>query len=319
MISATWLGVTAACIACRARPETSGFDAAEVEAGPSLAALADHVLAAPSPSDPAARLAPDLAYDRQADLRARADEARRQVGPQTVTRVEGDVFVLAAPRASPKFDQAAALARQALEALCQGGRFAKRPDRAVTAIIFDAQDPFDAHCGSRAGAEPESLFGMYALKTRTICINAAPGASTLVHEMADPIIQADFPGAPAWIDEAIASLYESPIFPKPGDIQGVTNWRLARLLRALDSVTDKGKLRVDALFAMSDADFRGPDIDLHYAIARFFAQWLDARRALWPFYRRWRDGYWTMEPAKRPFDPPWARYQRTSTTSGSLG
>jgi hypothetical protein len=40
------------------------------------------------------------------------------------------------------------------------------------------------------------------------------------------------------------------------------------------------KLRVDALFAMSDADFRGPDIDLHYAVARFFAQWLDARRAL---------------------------------------
>jgi hypothetical protein len=40
------------------------------------------------------------------------------------------------------------------------------------------------------------------------------------------------------------------------------------------------KLRVDALFAMSDADFRGPDIDLHYAVARFFAQWLNARRAL---------------------------------------
>jgi hypothetical protein len=132
---------------------------------------------------------------------------------------------------------------------------------------------------------------MYALKTRTICINARPGGSTLVHEMVHPIVQADFPNAPAWIDEAIASLYESPIFPKPGDIQGVTNWRLARLLRALDSAAEKGNLRVDALFAMSDAYFRGPDIDLHYAIARFFAQWLDARRALWPFYCGWRDGY----------------------------
>jgi hypothetical protein len=35
-----------------------------------------------------------------------------------------------------------------------------------------------------------------------------------------------------------------------------------------------------ALFGMSDADFRGPDIDLRYAIARILAQWLDARRAL---------------------------------------
>ncbi len=291
VITTTWLAMTATCIACRARPEPGGFDAAEVEAGPDLAAPADHALAAPSPTDSAAQVAPDPPYDRQADLQARAAEARRELGAQTVIRVEGDVFVLATPRVSPRFDQATDLARQALEAFYRGGRFTKRPDRAVTAFIFDAQDPFDAHCGSRAGAEPESLFGMYTLKTRTICINAGPGASTLVHEMVHPLIQTDFPHAPAWIDEAIASLYESPIFPTPGEIEGVSNWRLARLRRALDSAAEKDKPRVGALFAMSDADFRGPDIDLHYAVARFFAQWLDARRALWPFYRGWRDGY----------------------------
>ncbi len=209
--------------------------------------------------------------------------------------------MLAAPRGSPKFDQAAALARQALEAFYGGGHFTKRPDRAVSAFIFEAQEPFDAHCGSRAGAEPDSLFGLYTLSTRTICINAGPGASTLVHEMVHPIIQTDFPHAPAWIDEAIASLYESPIFPKPGEIQGLTNWRLARLQRALDSPADKDKVRVDALFAMTDPDFRGPDIDLHYAVARFFAQWLDARGALWPFYRGWRDGYTDDKSGEKAF------------------
>jgi hypothetical protein len=300
VITATWLGFTVMCIACRARPETSGFDAAKIETGPS-APPADDALAAPSPTDSAAQLAPDLAYDRQADLQAWAAEARRQLGAQTVIRVEGDVFVLAAPRASPKFDQAAVLARQALEAFYGGGRFTKRPDRAVSAFIFDAQGPFDAHCRALVGANPEPLLGAYSLKTRTICVNAGPGASTLVHEMVHPIIQTDFPHAPAWIDEAIASLYESPIFPKQGEIEGVTNWRLARLQHALDSAADKDKLRVDALFVMSDADFRGRDIDLHYAVARFFAQWLDARRALWPFYCGWRDGYTDDKSGEKAF------------------
>jgi hypothetical protein len=142
---------------------------------------------------------------------------------------------------------------------------------------------------------------MYTLKTRTICVNAGPGASTLVHEMAHPIIQSDFPHAPAWIDEAIASLYETPIFPNRGEIQGVTNWRLARLQRALDSAADKDKVRADALFAMSDADFRGPDVDLHYAVARFFTQWLEARGALWPFYSGWRDGYTDDRSGEKAF------------------
>jgi hypothetical protein len=301
VIPSTWLWVTVACIACRARPPTGSFDAAEVEAGLSFTVLAGDASSAPSPAESAARLAPDLPYDLQTDLQARTDEARRQLGTRTVVRVEGDVFVLAALRASPKFDQAADLTRQALDAFYRAGRFTKHPDRAVSAFIFDAQQPFDVHCGSRAGAEPESLFGMYTLKTRTICVNAGPGASTLVHEIVHPVIQTDFPHAPAWIDEAIASLYETPIFPKRGEIQGVTNWRLARLQRALDSAANKDKVRVDALFAMSDADFRGPDIDLHYAIARFFAQWLDARKALWPFYCGWRDGYTDDRSGEKAF------------------
>jgi hypothetical protein len=69
----------------------------------------------------------------------------------------------------------------------------------------------------------------------------------------------------------------------------------------LDSAADKDKVRVDTLFAMSDADFRGPDIDLHYAVARFFAQWLDARRASWPFYSGWRDGYTDDRAGEKAF------------------
>ena len=33
------------------------------------------------------------------------------------------------------------------------------------------------------------------------------------------------------------------------------------------------------------------DEDLHYAMARYVCQWLDERKMLWPFYRRWRDTF----------------------------
>jgi hypothetical protein len=48
-------------------------------------------------------------------------------------------------------------------------------------------------------------------------------------------------------------------------------------------------VRLDALFSMTDAEFRDTDVHLHEAMARYACQWLDARGALWTFYRAWRD------------------------------
>jgi hypothetical protein len=47
------------------------------------------------------------------------------------------------------------------------------------------------------------------------------------------------------------------------------------------------------LFGMSDSTFRGRLEDLHYAMARYFCQWLDSKKLLWKFYRRWRDTHAT--------------------------
>ncbi len=81
-----------------------------------------------------------------------------------------------------------------------------------------------------------------------------------------------------------------PVFPRPGEIHGAVNWRLPRLRAALASKTERASVTLDALFAMTTATFRGPDEDLHTAMARYFCQWLDGRGALWPFYQAWRDG-----------------------------
>jgi hypothetical protein len=135
-----------------------------------------------------------------------------------------------------------------------------------------------------------SPFGFYRPDARTIVMNAGPGIGTLTHEIVHPLVEADFPGAPTWIDEGIASLFEAPVIPRAAEIHGAKNWRLPRLRGALDSETARQRVRLDALFGMSDETFRDRDESLHYAMARYTCQWLDERGKLWPFYRAWRDG-----------------------------
>jgi hypothetical protein len=120
-------------------------------------------------------------------------------------------------------------------------------------------------------------------------MNAGPGIGTLTHEIVHPLVEADFPGAPVWIDEGIASLFEAPVLPRPGEIHGAKNWRLPRLRTALASRKERSEARLDALFGMPDDAFRGTDEDLHYAMARYACKWLDDRGKLWDFYRAWRD------------------------------
>ena len=87
----------------------------------------------------------------------------------------------------------------------------------------------------------------------------------------------------------MASLFEAPLFPSPGEIHGAPNWRMPRLVDALASRDAHARPRLDALFSMSDPAFASGDRSLHYATARALCEWLDERGELWPFYRAWRD------------------------------
>ena len=51
----------------------------------------------------------------------------------------------------------------------------------------------------------------------------------------------------------------------------------------------RAKAMPRTLFGMADDVFRDDDEALHYALARYFCQWLDERGELWPFYRAYRD------------------------------
>jgi len=120
-------------------------------------------------------------------------------------------------------------------------------------------------------------------------MNAGLGLGTLTHELVHPLLETDFPTAPIWINEGIASLFEAPVIPKAGEIHGVKNWRWPKLRAALLG-KNKDAAGMDRLFGMNDDGFRDEHEGLHYAMARYFCQWLDDHDQLWPFYRKWRDG-----------------------------
>jgi hypothetical protein len=241
-------------------------------------------------ADPPTTLAARPPYDLDADVRTRIDGARMRFGPAVHVAMVGDAFVLIAADPAVSLDAAASFGRQALAAYVHD-RFAKSPDRAVSVLLFNGASNYGAYCRKELGAACDEDLGAYSVLESVILVNAAPGLGTLTHEMAHPFVQHDFPLAPQWLNEGVASLFEAPVFPSPGEIHGAPNWRMPILARALESPNEPSRPHLEALFAMSDREFVSRDRSLHYAVARGFCEWLDERGELWPFYHAWRDGF----------------------------
>jgi len=85
------------------------------------------------------------------------------------------------------------------------GRFSRRPDRAVTVLLFGTHDTFEKECAKLVEKErcekPRGLMGFYWPGTREILVDVSRGVRTVAHELVHPIMQSDWPAAPAWIGE----------------------------------------------------------------------------------------------------------------------
>ena len=229
------------------------------------------------------------AYDLSADREARIRAAREELGPRTMTAVIADVFVVIGPPGSQgSFDPSVGLFRSAMAGYLNG-RFGAKPREAISVYLFPTAQGYETFCTRHYSAPCIAHFGFYQPDGRAMVMNIGLGMGTLTHEIVHPLVEADFPSAPTWLNEGIASVFEQPFIPKPGEIHGGKNWRHPRLLRALGSSTERDRARLDRLFGMRDETFRGDGEDLHYAMARYVCQWLDERGKLWPFYQRWRD------------------------------
>ena len=240
------------------------------------------------------RLAPP-GYDSSADIAARTRQAREQLGPRADVQIVEGTFVVAAPAGRGALTSALELTQSALAAYFNH-RFATRPVRAISVYLFPNDAPYQAFCKKTEDTPCMSPYGFYSHGERRIVMNVGLGLGTLTHELVHPLVEADFPSAPDWINEGIASLFEHFYFAGIAEIHGRKNWRHPRLVRALRSKRERAAATLPALFALSDAQFRGEQEDLNYASARFFCQWLDQRQLLWPFYQRWRDQY-ALDPS----------------------
>ncbi len=226
-------------------------------------------------------------YDLDADIRARITVVRREFDAADLPiHVESGVFVMFGFASRPIFDASVKIAHDAIAAYLND-RFARLPARAVSVYVFASGEPYADYCASHIGPACNSTLGFYVKDTREILVNQGPGITTLTHELVHPIVEDDFPGAPAWLNEGLSSLYERPALTSDGRIHGKKNFRLEALRPALAS--HKRGARLDALFGMTNEEFRSGEVELHVALARFACLWLDAREELWPFYHAWRD------------------------------
>ena len=273
------------------------------------------------------RAAPDLPqknaeppYDLSADIEERTNTAKVDLGSRVEVLVVEDVFVVAARGGKGTLAGAIDVTKKALAAYFNG-RFTTRPSRAISVYLFADAEPYNAYCKARTGEPCNTPYGFYRYDERRIVMNVGPGIGTLTHELVHPLVEADFPNAPDWINEGIASLFEQFYFPRVGEIRGGKNWRHPRLLRALRSKSEREHARLPTLFSMNDAVFRGEREDLNYAMARYFCQWLDQQKLLWPFYQRWRDGFRDDPSGEKAFlavvgktpeeaDAEWTRWVR---------
>lgn len=161
-----------------------------------------------------------------------------------------------------------------------------RATQPVTVLLFTSEARYNAYCRRLFGDAEISIYGYYKPHLRTLVQNVATGSGTLLHELTHALIDFDFPAAPHWFNEGLASLHEQCRFRNDADgpwIEGLVNWRL----KGLQEVLRQGRLRSLAEL-VEDAEFRGPLEGTNYAQARYFCLFMQHQGLLERFFHRFR-------------------------------
>jgi hypothetical protein len=194
--------------------------------------------------------------------------------------------------------------------------FQTRPKKILDIYLFHDARSYERGVKLLTTDAPDTPYGFYSHATGGLYMNIATGGGTLVHEIVHPYVEADFPGAPAWLNEGLGSMFEQSA-EKEGHIVGLTNWRLAGLQKAL---AHGHAPSFDALAHMSDTDFYNDDSGTHYATARYLLYYLQQQGLLRDFYRAFRaarakdpSGYATLvatlgSPDMNDFRATWEKF-----------
>jgi hypothetical protein len=171
-----------------------------------------------------------------------------------------------------------------------------RGGRTVNIFVFRDYSSYEKGLRRLLGMDPISPYGHYGHSQKYIVINYETGPGTLVHELAHALMSEDFPEAPIWLAEGLASLYEH-CRAEDGALKGDDNWRLPELQAAL---RENRTLPLERLFSLSPAEFRSGRESLHYAEARYFCKYLEEMGLLSRVYKSFRHQP-TLDPGGTKF------------------
>jgi hypothetical protein len=163
--------------------------------------------------------------------------------------------------------------------------FQTRPEEVILVLLFQDDASYLRGAKNLFGDSDVSRFGYYRPESRALVINTATGAGTLVHELTHALMACDFPDAPRWLQEGLASLHEQCCI-REDRIIGLPNWRLKELQRAIQ----EKKLRPLSDLLTRD-DFYGPLRGLNYAQARYLCMYMQEKGLLQKFYLEFRQNH----------------------------
>jgi hypothetical protein len=247
-----------------------------IAAGAALIGCTAPASAEPTPQ----RTFSDAAYATHIKaLRARL--ASHRLGHLEI-RIE-DPFVVVGDGTAKQLAKSAQTVRWAADRL-EASFFERRPTQILDVYLFATEASYERGVRALTGEAPSTPYGFYSRSDGGLFMNIATGGGTLVHEIVHPYVEADFPDAPAWLNEGLGSLFEQS-GERDGRIVGFTNWRLAGLQQAIARASVPS---IRALTALDDAAFYGRDSGTHYAQARYLLYYLQERGLLRDFYQAFR-------------------------------
>ncbi len=220
-------------------------------------------------------------------LEAESDRIKRMLGADFTARVASP-FVVCGDISEASMDRIVThTVGDYSKALCADFFDKTQPSHVIRILLFKDDESYRRNAIDLFGYDPRTPYGYYDSKIKTLVMNISTGGGTLVHEMVHAFKNYDFPGAPAWFDEGLASLFEQCTL-RDGRITGLVNWRL----RVFDDEFRKGNaISLADLIGLADSEFRGAGSSLHYAEARYFCMFLQERGLLRKFYREFRDRF----------------------------
>ena len=184
----------------------------------------------------------------------------------------------------------AALERSYLETIIPTTRalatcyFDREPDRPIAILMFSNDKSYRRHARHLDGRNNAAYYGYYQKGQRRIVLNFATGNGTLAHELTHALSHVDFPNMPEWFDEGLASLHEQSEFSEDGlKLTGLLNWRIYHLLR---EIQQKRLRSIQSLIESNNVRSGHEAVD--YAHARYLCLYLQERRLLGHFYRKFR-------------------------------